>query len=256
MLLLAVWFISTSKGAGLNFEDLVANVEDTFDGCLDTVGDVGVYISDVARLGNVRRRNGDGIHADWLEACVSILKATDKYRFAHSMVVAQKVVNWQEIGLLNNRLKTVSKKLGKIPIYVASKDGDSAQDFHEKCDRQGATVVIIKTTTGNIFGGYTDKSWTKNDRYDSSIKSFIFRLRPAIDWYILKSAFHSKAVYHASLYGPIFGNGHDIFVRSNALHVTNSFVSGRSYAVSGYTLNDGKQYFQVEDYVVYKAIPL
>jgi len=255
MLLFALWLISTSKGASLNYKDLVANVENTFDGCLDTVGDVGDYISDVARLGNVRRRNGDGVHADWLEACISILKATDKYRFAHSMVMAQKVVNWQEIGHLNNRLKAVSKKLGEIPIYVASKDGDRGQDFHKKCDGKGPTVVIIKTTTGNIFGGYTNVNWSSSGGWRPS-SSFIFRLRPAIGWYELKSGHRPYAVGHTPNDGPIFGRGHDIFVSDNALNNHASRVDGHSYAASRHTLNDGTRNFQVEDYVVYKAIPL
>jgi len=257
MLLFALWLISTSKGASLNYKDLVANVENTFDVCLDIVEDVGDYISDVARLGNVRRRNGDGVHADQLGACISILKATDKYRFAHSMVTAQKVVNWQEIRHLNNRLnKAVSKKLGKIPIYVASKDGDRAQDFHEKCDGKGPTVVIIKTTTGNIFGGYTDVSWSNVNQWRLSSSSFIFRLRPHIGWYELKSKERTHAVLHYKTYGPVFGRGHDIFVSDNALDNQYSFVEGITYAASKYTLNGGTRHFQVEDYVVYKAIPL
>jgi len=258
MLLFALWLISTSKGASLNYKDLVANVENTFDVCLDIVEDVGDYISDVARLGNVRRRNGDGVHADQLGACISILKATDKYRFAHSMVTAQKVVNWQEIRHLNNRLnKAVSKKLGKIPIYVASKDGDRAQDFHEKCDGKGPTVVIIKTRTGNIFGGYTDVSWDSIGSHQQSSSSFIFRLRPDIGWYELKSKFfRTSAVGHYKNKGPVFGGGYDIYISDNALDTQMSYVNGYSYAASKYTLNGGTVRFQVEDYVVYKAIPL
>jgi len=256
MLLFALWLISTSKGASLNYKDLVANVENTFDVCLDIVGDVGDYISDVARLGNVRRRNGDGVHADQLGACISILKATDKYRLAHNRVKAQKVVNWQEIRHLNNRLsKAVSKKLGKIPIYVASTDGDRAQDFHEKCDGKGPTVVIIKTRTGNIFGGYTDVSWDSNPSWQQSSSSFIFRLRPHIGWYELKSK-KRHAVLHHKTYGPVFGVGYDIMVSDNALDNQSSYVEGNTYAASKYTLNGGTRHFQVEDYVVYKAIPL
>jgi len=257
MLLFALWLISTSKGASLNYKDLVANVENTFDGCLDIVGDVGDYISDVARLGNVRRRNGDGVHADRLGACISILKATDKYRFAHSMVMAQKVVNWQEIRHLNNRLnKAVSKKLGKIPIYVASKDGDRAQDFHDKCDGKGPTVVIIKTTTGKIFGGYTDVNWDNDNQWHHSSTSFIFRLRPDIGWYELKTTYRSYAVLHNKNYGPVFGFGCDISVSHNALDTQDSYVRGHTYAALRNTLNGGTRNFQVEDYVVYKAIPL
>jgi len=249
--------LSTSKAAGLNYGNLATNVEHTFNGCLDIVGDVTDYKSDVARLGNGRRRNGDGAHDDMLQACVLILKATDNYRIAHSMVVAQNVVNWREIGHLNQRLKAaVSKKLDKIPIYVASKDGDLATDFHAKCDGKGPTVVIVKTTTGNVFGGYTDVSWSSSGGWSTSSASFLFKLRPAIGWYPLKDNQRKNAVFRSSAYGPIFGYGSDLYVVSHALVNDNSQVKGYSYAASGYTLNGGTKNFQVEDYVVYKAIPL
>lgn len=44
-------------------------------------------------------------------------------------------------------------------IYQASADGFSSASFHDKCDGVTATLTIIKTTNGNIFGGYTDKPW-------------------------------------------------------------------------------------------------
>ena len=42
-------------------------------------------------------------------------------------------------------------------IYRGSKDGFKVDSFHEKCDGQGKTVVIINSK-GNVFGGFTDIS--------------------------------------------------------------------------------------------------
>jgi hypothetical protein len=44
-------------------------------------------------------------------------------------------------------------------IYQASSDRFSSSNFHERCDGIRATLTIVKTTNGNIFGGYTDKPW-------------------------------------------------------------------------------------------------
>ncbi len=42
-------------------------------------------------------------------------------------------------------------------IYRGSKDGFKVDNFHNKCDGQGQTVVIVNSK-GNVFGGFTDLS--------------------------------------------------------------------------------------------------
>ena len=44
-------------------------------------------------------------------------------------------------------------------IYRASKHGDSARDFHSKCDYIGPNLILVKTKKDFIFGGVTSKSW-------------------------------------------------------------------------------------------------
>ena len=44
-------------------------------------------------------------------------------------------------------------------LYRASEHGYSAKSFHECCDDQGPTLVIIKSSGSWIFGGYTTRSW-------------------------------------------------------------------------------------------------
>ena len=44
-------------------------------------------------------------------------------------------------------------------IYRASEHGYTAESFHEYCDDKGPTLVVIKSSGGWIFGGYTTQSW-------------------------------------------------------------------------------------------------
>ncbi len=44
-------------------------------------------------------------------------------------------------------------------IYRASEHGYSAKSFHECCDDKGPTLIVIKSSGGWIFGGYTTRSW-------------------------------------------------------------------------------------------------
>ena len=45
------------------------------------------------------------------------------------------------------------------PLFRASRDGFGSGTFHRKCDNQGPTVTIVKSGS-NIFGGFTENSWT------------------------------------------------------------------------------------------------
>jgi len=44
-------------------------------------------------------------------------------------------------------------------IYRASQDGFEAAKFHARCDNKPNTLIIIKSTNGNVFGGYTEQTW-------------------------------------------------------------------------------------------------
>lgn len=44
-------------------------------------------------------------------------------------------------------------------IYKASIDGFDVLNFHQLCDSKGPTLIIIKSTEGWIFGGYTSIPW-------------------------------------------------------------------------------------------------
>ena len=55
-------------------------------------------------------------------------------------------------------------------IYRASEHGYTAKSFHECCDDvNGPTLVIIKSSGGWIFGGYTTQSWSGGGIYDDMI---------------------------------------------------------------------------------------
>ena len=44
-------------------------------------------------------------------------------------------------------------------LYRASEHDYTAKSFHDYCDDKGPTLVIIKSSRGWIFGGYTTQSW-------------------------------------------------------------------------------------------------
>jgi len=158
---------------------------------------------------------------------------------------------YSEFEYLNKQLKKVSKELGGL-LFQATKDGQSDSSFHSRCDGKGPTVVIIKTKSGNMFGGYTYTSWHSSAGYGASSKGFLFRLRPTIKRYDQRSGKEGYAIYRSSSYGPVFGN-YNILI-NDCYSLAQCYVSGsNAYVMSGLELNDGQQYFRMEDYIVVQA---
>ena len=62
-------------------------------------------------------------------------------------------------------------------IYRASEHGYTAKSFHECCDDKGPTLVVIKSSGGWIFGGYTTQSWSGDSIGKRDDKAFIFTLK-------------------------------------------------------------------------------
>jgi len=161
-------------------------------------------------------------------------------------------LSFSEFSFLNKELKGVSKELGGL-LYQASKDDDSSSNFHSRCDNKGATLVIVETTAGNMFGGFIDQSWSSSSGYSSSSKAFLFQLRPTLKRYNKKNG-SNYAIYRHSSYGPTFGNGFDLLITSNCMDYATSYTTGQNaYDVPTYELNGGEKFFRVNDYAVVQA---
>ena len=50
-------------------------------------------------------------------------------------------------------------------LYRASEHEYSGESFHECCDDKGPTLVVIKSSEGWLFGGYTTRSWSGDGIY-------------------------------------------------------------------------------------------
>jgi len=103
-------------------------------------------------------------------------------------------------------------------LYRATRDGFSSQNFHTKCDGSANTLTIIKSTNGNIFGGFTEKAKSKPaQNFTVDPKAFIFSLvntekRP----FKVMCANSTYAIDCDSYGGPLFGVGHDIHISSDS----------------------------------------
>ena len=151
---------------------------------------------------------------------------------------------------MNYRFNKEIKEIKKI--YQATIDGDSAINFHSKCDGIPNTLVIIKSAGNRRFGGFTSEYWNSSysDKYPikwgNDENAFLFSIdKQAIYPYnginqsydinnhkILKNSSISKKDW-----GPLFGGDiifvsdryqyykdADIFIGSNCIHEKNSYT--------------------------------
>jgi len=210
------------------------------------------YVLDYLRSGDLFIKSDDQILRSKLLADAQYYKLPTALQDYLRWSPAEDFDLWfSEVDFLNKQLKKVSKELGGL-LFQASKDGQSDSSFHSRCDSKGPTVVIIKTKSGSMFGGYSYASWSSSAGYAASSKAFLFRLRPTIKRYEQRSGRESYAIYRHSSYGPVFGN-HNIFI-NDCYNVAQCYVnSANAYVMTGYELNDGQYYFRMDDYIVVQA---
>ena len=61
-------------------------------------------------------------------------------------------------------------------IYQASVDGRKVIDFHTCCDKIERTLLVVKSTTNRIFGGYTHLGWDSTSFHKLDPRAFLFSL--------------------------------------------------------------------------------
>lgn len=85
--------------------------------------------------------------------------------------------------LVTRRLQDELRELCEFPTgqkwqlkYRASRDGFHSYDFHSRCDGIKNTLTIIKSTKGQVFGGFTEKPWDSENGCLHDDEVFIFSL--------------------------------------------------------------------------------
>jgi len=254
MLNFAVLFtmiLGITKGEGYDGA-LVRTIEETFEDCSTLVESMGLYLG--KRLGDSRRRDANDLTKDVegkLQTCDALFKVVGTLRSAHADLVRPAFgtigVYFSQSFFLRAQLSNIGKKIGKV-LYIASKDGDLASDFHKACDNKGPTIAIIETTSGSLFGGYTDQTWAGKG-FRSSETSFVFSLRPKMKKYAVIKGQEQHSIQCHPKFGPIFGAGSDFIIHPKILSIDRGYSSkSLSYAMP--LANYG---LKLKDYVVLRV---
>ena len=159
----------------------------------------------------------------------------------------KKMINNWILKKLNQENKTVEMNL----LYKLTRDGDSSSTFHSKCNGQGYTLSLIRTTLGYRSGGFTTQSWSSSGGYKNDKNAFLFSLDYKECYFTFDGI---NAIYDNSGNGPTFGNGYDLYI-ANSCSQNNSSYCNFPYSYGGgkyRVFTGGYYYFKVHEIEVYQ----
>ena len=164
----------------------------------------------------------------WLEE-TNIFSSKDNYDFI-----------FEEIEKNNNKIK-----YSKL-IYRATRDGDSYDNFFNKCNEINNIVLLIKSNNNSIFGGLTRVGFKKvnSNKYKDDL-AFVFSLDKKKIYPIKKG---KDAIRCCDCCCPQFSKN-TIYLYHNFLSQNNNFVNSKDDNYEGFTidyeLNNGTKNFTV-----------
>ena len=124
------------------------------------------------------------------------------------------VDSYFNIILIKNWINNINNESSKIIkaklLYKLSKDGDSIDTFHQKCDNNSPTLLLVETTNGRKFGGYTTCVWSVNKGGKKDGKTFLFSLDEKKLYKKKKEFENERDIYCRKDAGPTFG-GNDLY---------------------------------------------
>ncbi len=108
-------------------------------------------------------------------------------------------------------------------LYSATLNKNKKEDFHEKCDNQGSTVLLVETSNGRRFGGFTSLSWKSNNQWVNDPCACIFSFDNHKKYKLLLPNY---SYFGGSGYGPHFGAGDQLGFYNNGVNGPNGGSTG------------------------------
>ncbi|KAL9646096.1 hypothetical protein ABK040_007974 [Willaertia magna] len=121
-------------------------------------------------------------------------------------------------------LKSLAMRNKKYKLlYSGKKDGFLAKTFHSRCDNKGPTLVLVKSTRGFVFGGFTKLNWGNNSKTEdkSTCVFSLFGLNNEERYLVLHNSVSSLCppIVSDPNFGPCFKDGSFNSVDSMAIAI-------------------------------------
>ena len=202
------------------------------------------------------------------------------------LAISNIISNSEEVNLILNTLKKIEIENNRTTknnisylyqsteniifklVYRATRDGDSSRDFHNKCDKIGPNITLLKTNNNVKFGGFTNCNWgvpenaedKKNDVQGvqkSDPDSFCFSLTSKKIY--LHNIEKDGAIFCSNKYGPTFSD--NIFAVNNKMLSKGGYCTkkDKSFFVGqkkDYEISGGEKTFQIKELEIFEIIAI
>ncbi len=103
-------------------------------------------------------------------------------------------------------------------LYRGIRDGFQANKMHGMVDGYENILVVVKATTGYIFGGFMSVQYRTVTGYVIDDSAFLFSLtNPSnLPIKLYQTNSNNQDVYINYGYGPTWGSGHDLYISDNS----------------------------------------
>ena len=160
------------------------------------------------------------------------------------------IKNLEEESLIGDMISTLKRKKYRL-IFRATRDGDSANIFHNICDNFNKLIILIETKKGLRFGGFTSRNFRVSSHMKDDNNSFLFSLDLKKVYKIIPG---KNAIYCYPKSGPCFSQ--------ESLYIPNNFFKkpGKTRTVGGpfqfekdYEINNGVKNFLVKELEIFQV---
>ena len=179
------------------------------------------------------------------------IKINDQVKLKEK-ILSDIITDIKELDVINKRLLRQNKRTVYTLIYKATRDGDKSEIFHTMCDTYQNTVILIKTSKGRIFGGFTHEKWEGEDINKIDNRAFLFSVDRQKVYNVQKN---EEAIGCYKLNGPDFC-GWQIVVHDNFLSNKQCYTGEKGInfdTEEDYELNGGEKYFGIDELEVFQV---
>ncbi len=154
-------------------------------------------------------------------------------------------------------------------IYRGSRDGFGAENFHARCDHVPNTLLLVRSVSSWIFGGYSSVSRDQSYEIRSDPSAYLFSLTNRANKSLKFTGDSRATIYNNPWSGPIFGRdryeNQYLFISGNSNENMHSFAhyaydspfrNEQTLDINTKDLFDGGKHFKVSDVEVYSRIDL
>ena len=205
-----------------------------------------------------------------LEKNIDLLEKKSKVYIDSNLLSCSNIINTlEDWKFLKERLKKIDPKYNSILfklVYRASRDGDSAENFHKKCDTIGPNITMVLTKDNHRFGGFTKNNWEhlKVDIKEKqpevgSGKSDVHAFCFSIDLHKIynNNDLDNGVIFCCNKYGPTFCR--NIFAINDQMLTKGGYCLKKNFSCFegqeiNYEISGGKKVFGIKEVEVLEII--